>query len=42
MCPKGVDVVCDNSKDSVTISGKKLILENISVNEFSIFKTITK
>jgi fatty acid synthase len=22
ICPKGVDVVCDNSKDSVTISGK--------------------
>jgi fatty acid synthase len=22
MCPKGVFVVCDNSKDSVTISGK--------------------
>ena len=23
ICPKGVDVVCDNSNDSVTISGKK-------------------
>ncbi len=25
MCPKGVHVVCDNSKDSVTISGKGLM-----------------
>jgi fatty acid synthase len=29
MCPKGVDVVCDNSKDSVTISGKKTIFKKI-------------
>jgi fatty acid synthase len=25
MCPKGVHVVCDNSKDLVTISGKQFI-----------------
>ncbi len=27
MCPKGVEVVCDNSKDLVTISGKKIFIE---------------
>jgi fatty acid synthase len=29
ICPKGVDVVCDNSKDSVTISGKYNNLKKI-------------
>jgi fatty acid synthase len=37
MCPKGVDVVCDNSKDSVTISGKKTIFKKIYQRMSEIF-----
>jgi len=33
ICPKGVNVVCDNSKDSVTISGKYNNFQNNNINE---------